>query len=74
MKSKLVISSLFLFLASAPFTLLKSQISLQDSIYNLYIEFLNSKNESARTDNSKRFSDGLKYALQKDSKAILLSG
>lgn len=71
MKSKLVISSLFLFLASAPFTLLKSQISLQDSIYNLYIEFLNSKNESARTDNSKRFSDGLKYALQKDSKAIL---
>jgi len=46
-----------------------SQISLQDSVYNLFIDFVHSSNEAKKNDNSKKFSDGLKAALKTDAKA-----
>jgi len=37
--------------------------SIQDSVYHLFIDFISSKNEIKKNDNSKKFSDGLKVAL-----------
>ena len=58
-----------LYFVLSQYSILKSQISLQDSIYNLYIDFVHSPNELKKNDNSKRFSDGLKAALARDTKA-----
>src|ERR1035437_2910597 len=40
-----------------------SQISIQDSVYNLYSVFMKSVNEVKKIDNCKKFADGLKYVL-----------
>lgn len=45
-----------------------SQISIQDSVYNLFIDFVHSSNEVKQNDNSKKFSDGLKFVLSQDTK------
>lgn len=60
---------IFLFCISQ-YTLLKSQISLQDSVYNLFLDFVHSpNNDLKRNENSKKFSAALKIALEKDTKA-----
>ena len=43
--------------------------SLQDSVYNLFVDFSRSKNEAAKNDNSAKFLNGLKLELLKDTKA-----
>ena len=43
--------------------------SLQDSVYNLYMDFVHSgANDAVKTENNKKLSDGLKYALSLDKK------
>ncbi|MBI4929624.1 MAG: hypothetical protein HY841_02595 [Bacteroidetes bacterium] len=63
MKIKITISFLLLYFVLSQYSILKSQVSLQDSIYNLFIDFIHSPNEAKKNDNSKKFSDGLKAAL-----------
>lgn len=48
-----------------------SQNPLQDSIYNLYIDFARSKQIESKIENSKRFSEALKAALVMDVKGEL---
>jgi hypothetical protein len=42
--------------------------STQDSVFNLYIDFVRSGTPESKFENSKKFSDGLKAALAMDSK------
>lgn len=66
MKIKNTISFCLLYFVFSEYSILKSQISLQDSVYNLYAVFMKSVNEVKKNDNCKKFSDGLKYALSLD--------
>ena len=70
MKMKIkVIAFVILYFVLSQYQILLSQISLQDSVYNLFIDFVRSPNVVKKNDNSKKFSAGLKLALAKDAKA-----
>jgi len=66
MKIKTLISFCLLYFVLSQYSILKSQISIQDSVYNLYATFAHASNEVKKNDNSKKFSDGLKHALDMD--------
>ncbi len=68
MRTKAALSFLALYFVCSPYSLLRSQVPLQDSVYNLYLEFIQSKNEIKRTETGKQFFLGLKSALAQDTK------
>src|ERR1051325_1122816 len=68
MKSKSIISFILLYLGFSHISHLRSQISIQDSVYNLFMDFVRSSHEIKKSENSKKFSEGLKAALAKDKK------
>ncbi|TAL60439.1 MAG: hypothetical protein EPN85_07205, partial [Bacteroidetes bacterium] len=45
-----------------------AQFSIQDSVFNLYIDFARSVKHELKTENGRKFSDGLKAALVLDTK------
>ena len=53
------------------YSILKSQVSLQDSVFNLFMDFTRAKNIESRIGNSKKFGDGLKAVLALDVKGEL---
>src|SRR4051812_15486005 len=47
---------------------LSQNFSIQDSVYNLYIDFFRSQTAAGKYENSKKFSEGLNTALALDPK------
>ncbi len=45
-----------------------AQFSVQDSVFNLYIDFARSVKPDLKSENSKKFAEGLKVALAQDTK------
>jgi hypothetical protein len=69
MKNRFLFSFLIAFAAFFQTESSWCQSSLQDSVYNLFIDFVNSKGEIKISEASKNFSNGLKTALVKDPRA-----
>lgn len=46
-------------------------LSVQDSVFNLYIDFVRSNSFESREENNKKLCDGLKAALVSDTKGVL---
>lgn len=71
MRTKVITSFFILYFGFSHIPCVRSQFSLQDSVSNLFIDFVNSRDEKTRIETSKKFSDGLKSALAEDSKREL---
>ena len=48
------------------YSILRSQISVQDSVYNLFTDFVRSKMETEKNETSKKFAAGLRLVLNKE--------
>ena len=68
MTIKTTISFVFLYFVLSQYSILKSQVSLQDSVYSLYMDFLHSRTPENKSESSKKFSAGLQAALSMDAK------
>ena len=50
---------------------ISQNFSIQDSVYNLYVDFIRSGTTEIKYENSKKFSEGLRHALSADTKSEL---
>ena len=67
MKGRSIISFLLVYFVWAPYSILKSQVTIQDSVYNLFIDFVRSGNAEQKATNARKLSEGLKVVLNKDN-------
>lgn len=71
MKNKIILCFFLLFTGVTSSAILQAQVSIQDSVYNLYIDFVHSKGPEKTSAASKLFLDALYSALLQDPKCEL---